>query len=879
MPTMTKETMMNKNEHAQASAEALLSPARRPRIYAYTDTRYPGMIKVGYTDRSVAERMTEHYPTKTPGGASYEVIFDELGMRDDGTMFEDGPVHAALTARGFPCIESNEPGRTKKTEWFECGLDELKAAFLSVQTGKVNIEGKKDAFPMRPEQAAAVAKTVAYFQQHRGDIAQNRRLHFLWNAKMRFGKTFAAYQLAKRMGWTKVLIITFKVAAEGAWRDDLKSHLDFEGWQFYSKNEAKEYAKTHQGSEQPTLEPTAFDQSRPIVCFASFQDLLGKEKNTGANKASNEWIHAKNWDCIIFDEYHYGAWREGAKDLVTDVSENETLSREDKESLEAMQSISEDRMPITTDHFLYLSGTPFRALSEGEFLEDSIFNWTYTDEQAAKAAWQPNDPKDTHAANPYAGLAQMVMMTYQLPPSIEAVAKDGEFNEFSLNTFFKATGDGEHATFVHENAVQQWLHLLRGQHMASVVNDLKQGKDKAPMPFADARLLGHLAHTFWFLSSVAACHAMKNLMMQPQNAFYADYTIIVAAGSSAGLGIKALKPVETAIGNPLQAMSRKTITLSCGKLNTGVSVPAWSGILMLRDTKSPETYFQTAFRVQTPWVAKRTDPNDPKPMVIKEKCYVLDFSPHRAFKQMAEYAQKLDNTEPNPEKRLANLMHFLPVLSYEGGEMRHVNAGDLLDRLATGTSSSMLAKKWSSATLVNVDNNTLERLLQNEEALAAIMQIEGFRALGPNPIGEIVTQAKASGALKPPVGETVKKPRETPIENEIKRKRKLIQEKLQKFATRIPLFMYISDYREYSLHDVITQLEPNIFELVTSLTRQDFALLVRLGVFNESEMNLAVEQFKRFEDASLDYTGIHRSERASNALGLYNTVVQHHEVM
>jgi hypothetical protein len=195
-------------------------------------------------------------------------------------------------------------GRKPKREWFECDLKTLEAAFLAVQTRTANLARKTQSFGMRPEQAAAVEQTAAYFEQHQADIGQGRRLHYLWNAKMRFGKTFAAYQLAKRMGWTKILIMTFKPAVESAWQSDLTEHQAFEGWQYHSKSKQK--SLNQQGTIMASSAPE-FDQNRPIVCFASFQDLLGKDKETGKNKANNDWIHAKHWDCIIFDEYHFGS--------------------------------------------------------------------------------------------------------------------------------------------------------------------------------------------------------------------------------------------------------------------------------------------------------------------------------------------------------------------------------------------------------------------------------------------------------------------------------------------------------------------------------------------------------------------------------------------
>jgi hypothetical protein len=294
-----------------------------------------------------------------------------------------------------------------------------------------------------------------------------------------------------------------------------------------------------------------------IVCFGSFQDYLGKNE-AGGIKAKNEWVHLTNWDCVVFDEYHYGAWRDNAKEL---------FEAEGKKELEfgegqGIDYFDESIIPITTNAYLYLSGTPFRAIASGEFIEEQIYNWTYSDEQKAKKQWQGEN-------NLYTALPRMVMLTYQLPDSIREIAMKGEFNEFDLNIFFSATGDNKLAKFTYENEVQKWIDLIRGSHLETNLDNLKLGAKKPPLPFSDTRLLNVLSHTFWFLPSVAACQAMKNLLAQKQNKFYHDYKIIVAAGITAGIGVEALSPVVNAMANPLKT---KSITLSCGKLTTGVSV-------------------------------------------------------------------------------------------------------------------------------------------------------------------------------------------------------------------------------------------------------------------------------------------------------------------
>jgi hypothetical protein len=814
-------------------------PDSKPTIYAYEDTnpQYKGLLKIGYTTVDVQARVAQQYPTLRPGKLPYSIVLEESAMRNDGSVFTDRDVHGFLR---------NKKIKNPEGEWFKCSVKEVKAAVIAIRLGQMGEEFRSLDFKMRPEQAEAVEKTANYFKNSRKE-SPDKPPHFLWNAKMRFGKTFASYQLAKKMGWRKVLVLTFKPAVQSAWEEDLKGHIDFKDWQFISPG-GLSFGQTH--------------KKRPFVCFGSFQDYLGKNKSTGGIKTKNEWVHAINWDCVILDEYHYGAWRENAKEL---------FEAEDKKEIEfgegvGIEDFDEEAMPITTNAYLYLSGTPFRAIASGEFIEEQIFNWTYSDEQRSKQEWKGKD-------SPYASLPRMVLLTYQLPDSIREIAMQGEFNEFDLNIFFSAEGTGEKAKFTYQNEVQKWLDLIRGALLETTFDNLKLGAKKPPMPFSDARLLNVLSHTLWFLPSVASCHAMCNLLAQKQNKFYHDYRVIVAAGSSAGIGVEALPPVQEAMDDPLKT---KTITLSCGKLTTGVTVRPWSGILMLRNSSSPETYFQAAFRVQSPWTIKNPDNISPnREQIIKEECYVFDFAPDRALRQIADYSCRLNVNESNPEKKVEEFIKFLPVLAYDGSSMKQIDAAGILDMAMSGTTATLLARRWESALLVNVDNSTLQRLMDNKAAMNALMSIEGFRNLNQD-IETIINKSEAVKKARKEANDrelSAKKEKElSEEEKKYKSLRKQIQEKLIKFATRVPVFMYLTDYRERCLKDVITQLEPGLFKKVTGLTVKDFELLVSLGVFNSALMNDAVYKFKRYEDSSLVYIGVNKHE--GEDIGLYDTVLK-----
>ena len=667
-------------------------PESRPTIYAYEDTnpQYVNLLKVGYTTVDVQTRVAQQYPILKPGKPPYRIVLDEPAMRNNGTVFTDHDVHRMLRLNGI----KNAGG-----EWFRGTVAQVKAAILAVRTGQLNEENRSLDFKMRPEQEEAIEKTSAYFASWRKEKGNhNKPPHFLWNAKMRFGKTFAAYQLAKKMGWRRVLVLTFKPAVQSAWKEDLECHLDFKGWQFISPG-----GLSYEDS----------DKKRPIVCFGSFQDYLGRNPSTGGIKTKNEWVHSTNWDCVILDEYHYGAWRDNAKELFEAEDKKEVAFGEG----EGIEEFDEAIMPITTDAYLYLSGTPFRAIASGEFIEEQIFNWTYSDEQRAKRDWKGFN-------NPYAALPRMVLLTYQLPDAIREIAMHGEFNEFDLNVFFSAEGVSDKAKFKYENEVQKWLDLIRGSFMPTTVDNLKLAAGKPPMPFSDARLLSVLSHTFWFLPSVASCHAMRNLLAKKQNQFYHDYTVVVAAGNDAGIGAAALPPVLDAMDEPLKS---KTITLSCGKLTTGVTVKPWTGIFILRNSSSPETYFQAAFRVQSPWTVRNQDGKFPNnEQIIKEECYVFDFAPDRALRQIADYSCRLNVDDTNAEKKVEEFISFLPVLAYDGSSMKQIDAAGILDMAMSGTTATLLARRWESALLVNVDNDTLQRLMDNKEAMDALMSIEGF---------------------------------------------------------------------------------------------------------------------------------------------------------
>lgn len=819
--------------------ETVGSPKLPRRIYAYTvgdraQTPWTrtvgstakngkGLIKVGETTKATAkERIHEQLGTAYPELKGVDILLDVDARREDGSYFGDRAVHRALEAAHIR--------RIGRSEWFEATLDEVKAAIASVRAGTTYDSDRTDDFPMRPEQEEAVTVTAAYFNSPAAK-ASDRAPRFLWNAKMRFGKTFTTYQLAREMGWQKILVLTYKPAVQVSWRDDLLGHVDFEGWRFVDRN-------------TPLAEmEEAGDGSDPLVWFASFQDLGGKTAK-GQIKKHNEIVHILDWDCIVLDEYHFGAWRESARDLY-DPSDVDIAEEEEPD-----EQVTEEDLGLGAKHYLYLSGTPFRAITNGEFTEDQVFNWTYPQEQEAKAKWDV-----ANGTNPYLDLPGMSMYCYEIGTQAAQWAEDGEFNHFSLSDYFKATradaasksfGPG---AFVFEDPtrVSEFLEMLRGKLSEQMQQQVLAAGKKAPFPYESPDFKQATRHAVWYMPDVASCYAMADALAG--HAYFGKFEVVVAAGSKAGQGAAAKEPVDTAIAVGAKGDKEGSITLSCGKLMTGVTIPEWGAILMLRSLKSPETYFQAAFRVQSPW---RERQEDGTVSILKERCFVFEFDPNRALALVSEYGMRLSaGAEVTPKQAIGQLLDYLPIYTFAGGAMTQLDATEVMDWASAGIGATALAQRWNSPVLVDVNQATLTALLDHPDVLTALAQIEDFRNLAQT-ASQVVTSTQALKKAKREQGGQLT-PKQKREQSETAKRRKEIREKLQKFVAKVPVFMYVTDHREEALKDVIESIDRPLFERVTGLTVDDFKLLNSLGVFNAHHMNQAIYQFKAFETQSLHY--------------------------
>ena len=850
------------------------------RIYVYTapgyDTEWTrtvgssstegrGRLKVGWTGRPDPRvRIKEQSGTMYPDGEGIVILLDEPAVRVDGTGFTDGDIHRIL----------DNAGVQRNSEVVEATLDEVKAAIAAVRSGLDYDPLRTEDFKPRPEQQQAIELTKKYFAQHANDLRPPR---FLWNAKMRFGKTFSTYQLARQMAWRRVLVLTYKPAVRNAWLDDLRNHVDFAEWVYADRDH-----------------PCDPDIDAPMVWFASFQDLLGTTTD-GDVKEHNEAIHLIDWDCIVLDEYHFGAWQGAAKEVCSPASAatsehaarnaeqrdvDEEVERADElvelvedgiprllaatpESTGINQDLDAKDMRLSSRNYLYLSGTPFRAIADGEFNEEQIFNWTYPDEQRSKRAWDEDPTKDS-ARNPYRELPAMEMFTYALSEMASVEIDQRSDGLFDLSGFFAAKKVGSEYHFDDPDRISEFLNMLRGRLTQSATDKLLNSF-KPPFPFSDGRFTEAVEHTVWFMPSVASAHAMKAALLA--HPFFKDFLVHVAAGGTK-VGAAAKPPVDKMLAEAAK-LGKQTITLSVGQLMTGVTVPQWGAILVLRSLKSPEAYFQAAFRVQSPWTAKRSDGTR---VIRKQTCYVFDFDPNRALTLIYQYGTKLARsaTKTAPAEVIGELIEFLPIFAFDGGRMDPVDVNEVMNWGTAGAGAAMLAKRWGSPRLIDLSEAVLTKLLADSDLLDRLDQMEAFRNLREDATKIIAQSKKIKSGKKPKAFEGEPEDPDVTAARKAKREQvKTLRAKLLKFVQTIPVFMYLTDFREESLVDVIDSLDTQLFERVTGLTLDDFHKLSAVGVFNPDQMDEAIWQFRLFERASLDYLGAGTGEDSPERVGLW----------
>ena len=548
-------------------------------------------------------------------GIRYELLYTELALYNRGGLqsFNDKEVHAVLERSGVKKKVFDKVNGAN--EWFITNLDVVKRAIAAVKEGKESL---------LPGDVAHGRSPIIFRPEQREAIDKTKRQfkkgnQMLWNAKMRFGKTLSALQVVKDMDFRRTLILTHRPVVDSGWFEDF-------GKIFYDRSDFA-YGSKNNGDSHESLERRTRGDGLHYVYFASMQDLRGSEL-VGGNFDKNDEVFATPWDLIIVDEAHEGTQTELGKAVMAELVKEGTK-------------------------VLRLSGTPFNLLDD--FKEDEIYTWDYVMEQRAKQEWDKTHFGDP---NPYAALPVMNIYTYDLGRLLREFADEDV--AFNFREFFRVNEDGG---FVHERDVSAFLNLLT-----------KEDKDSC-YPFANEEYRGIFRHTLWMLPGVKEAKALSALLQRHPVFQYFTIVNVAGDGDEDEESRDALEAVNNAIGKDPDAT--RTITLSCGRLTTGVSIPAWTAVFMLSGSynTAASSYMQTIFRVQTPATINGR---------VKEQCYVFDFAPDRTLKVLAETAKisaKVGKTSQNDRKIMGDFLNFCPVISIEGSRMDKFDVPCMLEQL------------------------------------------------------------------------------------------------------------------------------------------------------------------------------------------------------
>ena len=838
-------------------------------IYSTEESRKKGLIKIGDAE-NVEKRIKEQFNTASalnPENLKTKQEYEIEAITKSGKEFRDHQIHQILKNKGYrkhQIIDEDNTVIKANTEWFEISLEKAKHLIESyideIPEEQINLDRYND-FPMRPEQEDAVNITQEYFEKNKGNNPE-----FLWNAKMRFGKTFSAYQLVKKMNFSKILVITYKPGVRNSWEDDLNNHVDFKDFTFLHNDNLNKINKYIRNEKK-------------IVVFASYQDLLGKNSDGSDIKEKHEALFDMKWDILIVDEFHYGTSTDKAKELLKNELESiELKPKEIKEELKELFSeedeftkedetqyyAEEAAKNINTRYKLFLSGTPFKALADNRFSKEAIFNWTYTDEQKAKEEWKPSEKYPT---NPYEMLPRIKLYVYKVSDDLVKAGLKENKNEFSLNYFFKVEkGD----TFRDENAVKKWLDLISGiikpvDDIEDQISNKKTKIYKSQYPYdKDAELIDEIDHTLWYFNRTNSAIAMSKLLKE--HPIFKQYHIELVTGKGTASGSEALPPVIEAIRRTEKNEKIKgTITITVGKLTTGVSVPEWKGILFLRDTDSPENYFQTAFRAQTPYKDKNGK--------IKKDCYIFDFSPNRSLKLLTQYSEKLttDSHLTTSEERIQEFINYLPVLKVFGNGMEELDAKKVLTFDLDGVDAKGLGLKFTEKKNIIVTSEVIALIHENENDRSRCEDIfnkikmfkkynigASKKEMNDSDVDLIslnVNNNKIKKLSSPKKEDKEKKdPEQVKKDNLEKSQKDKVKKLLMTLLSRIPLFMYLTDATEENMEQVLVDTEDDLFRKTTGIEIQDFNFLVEMGLMKIESLDAYVLKFKELENNNYDIT-------------------------
>lgn len=717
------------------------------------------LIKIGCTnEEDIHVRIKKQITASNP--EKYELLYVSPNVK-----FDDHKVHINLEKYG-------EYRLNPRKEWFVTEEDTIKRAVNEA----LGLSSRQDSFKMRPDQQKAVDKAYKYFTENKGNI-------FLWDAKMRFGKTFCAYQLIKKLKAKKVLVVTYKPAIVKEWENGLNNHVDFEEYKFIKALDAKK---------------NEILLSDHDVLFVSFQDILQYfkiDKDNFLIKPRFSNLFNECFDLVIIDEVHFGATNDPAQEFLK---------------------------KLNYKKILYLSGTPFKLINKGDLSEDQIFSYTYIDEQNRKndllnEGFNSVDDKSKRF-NQYLSMPKMTIIGYELGKRAFNDAKYyDEEEKFSFAKFFNSE-DGK--TFEHQQAAN---------HFLDIISDKKS--DASPF-FAEN--IEILKHTLWLLPNVNSVYALYHTLKN--HSFFKNYDIIPASSNNLGKGRDTLRLVKNSINGSDYNGKKGTITLSCEKLTTGVTVKEWNAVFLLTNTISMEFYYQSAARAQSPNV-------DQNKIDYKKNCYVFDFDSDRMIKMIYNYAKK-HNKDQSTVKNIREMLSTMNLLCYTDNSFINLEVNDILSMAKNGIGDAILQKKFESRLLLNAD--VINNMKFNDNLMVILENLKMFRKVSNSKDEyEIV-----SGLGKGKTFCVTKNSYDT--DRKIKDKTdKIIKEVLQRLLTRLPIFMYLSEYVEEKIEDVIENLEPDLFEEVTGIEVSKFTMLKEYGVFDIEKLNEAISAFKICERDSL----------------------------
>jgi superfamily II DNA or RNA helicase len=686
-------------------------------------------LKIGDTKRLAEDRVAEQDKTGNPEPLDIKATF-EIPFH-----YRDYQIHSILEDLKVIRLRNNR-------EWFECDVDMVQNAVNQLLYGVA----RPDSYRMRKEQENAVEMAFNYYM--------NTGKDFLFNAKMRFGKVFASYQLMKKMQNKNVLILTYKPSVDVEWHNGLVRHVDFEGYDFYH---ALDFNKDN---------PIKFKRnSKGSVLFASFQDILGTDLKGSLKK---KWLNIFNrhFDLVIIDEVHFGAKTSKAIDLIN---------------------------KLNYDYKLELSGTPLELLMSGEYSDENTFTWSYLDEQLKRK----EEEKKGWKTEVYKWLPPLNIYTYELG---EEIIKHLEYytvdEGLTLNKFFAANDD---LIFINDAAVDNFLDLLASPDEKVFAS-----------PFNNNRIKKHLNHMFWYFDRVNSVKAMRKKL--ESHSYFKQYKIVTAANDNDGEGRDTLDLVnESILRNP------KTITLSCGKLNTGVTVPQWNAEFMFCDTEAAESYWQTAFRVQSP----NKDEN-------KQECFLFDFNPNRTLKMVYDYAEHLAKTDQSTPQAIRELLDVMKVFAYRDNKLVNQDESFIEQIINCGINPQNAIKKFESkqmASISKVDDKILE-ILKN------IPPQKGDK------LSLTVVESKINKGKNFKIEE--KKPKkDKSVELEINK----IIAKLLNVIQKVPTFMFLSIDIEEDLKHLLKTSDADLFELTIGISLANFKYLIDSGFLSKKLLDRAIQSY------------------------------------